>query len=96
MNFKKITPLALGLAAACLYSHADVVVTNDGAQLTGQITRIEAGVIHLTTTYAGNLEIQQAQVTSFETETPINVTDLPARSGSVLDSSMAFQQRQTR
>ena len=87
MNLKKITPLALGLAVACLYSQADVVVTKDGAQLTGQITRIEAGVIHLTTAYAGDLKIQQEQVSSFETDTPINVrlTDGTTLAGPVAD-----------
>ncbi|CAA6691776.1 MULTISPECIES: YdiY family protein [unclassified Lentimonas] len=73
MNLKTLTSLALSLTAASFASHADVVITTDGAQLTGQITKIEAGVIHLTTAYAGDLEIQQAQVASFETDTPVNV-----------------------
>ncbi|MBL6913696.1 MAG: hypothetical protein ISR40_08605, partial [Puniceicoccaceae bacterium] len=35
---------------------ADIVRTLDGAQLTGTITLIDQGVIHLDTTYAGTLK----------------------------------------
>ncbi|MFT4900769.1 MAG: putative salt-induced outer membrane protein YdiY [Lentimonas sp.] len=52
---------------------ADVVITTDGAKLTGSISRIEAGVIYLDTAYAGTLEIKQALVSSFETEAPLFV-----------------------
>lgn len=50
--------------------HADVVVTVDGARLTGRITLIDEGVIHLDTPYAGVLKIKQGQVASFETDAP--------------------------
>jgi len=49
---------------------ADVVRTKDGAQLTGTITLIDKGIIHLDTTYAGTLRIQQNQVESFESDSP--------------------------
>lgn len=49
---------------------ADLVRTNDGAQLIGTITLIDKGVIHLETAYAGTLKIKQAQVESFQSDTP--------------------------
>lgn len=52
-------------------SLADIVITNDGAQLTGTITQIDQGIIHLDTNYAGVLKIKQEQVASFETEEPV-------------------------
>jgi putative salt-induced outer membrane protein YdiY len=52
------------------WASADVVRTLDGAQLTGTITLIDKGVIHLDTAYAGTLKIQQEQVASFESEQP--------------------------
>jgi putative salt-induced outer membrane protein YdiY len=58
----------IGLNTAAL---ADKVITSDGAQLTGTITLIDQGVIHLDTAYAGVLEIKQEQVASFETEEPV-------------------------
>jgi putative salt-induced outer membrane protein YdiY len=52
---------------------ADVVITHDGARLTGQISLIDAGLIHLETAYAGMLEIKQEEVASFETDEPVFV-----------------------
>jgi len=52
---------------------ADLVITNDGARLTGTITLIDQGIIHLKTPYAGTLKIKQEQVASFETETAVVV-----------------------
>ena len=60
---------------------ADVVITKDGARLTGEITLIDKGVIHLKTAYAGALKISQDQVDSFETEDPVVVR---LESGSVM------------
>lgn len=52
---------------------ADTVITEDGATLTGEITLINAGKIHLETTYAGTLEIDQSKVASFSTDQPVYV-----------------------
>lgn len=52
------------------FAQADVVRTTDGATLTGTITLIDKGVIHLDTAYAGTLEIKQDQVESFESDEP--------------------------
>ena len=54
----------------CSAAVADRVRTVDGAELTGTITLIDAGVIHLETSYAGTLKIKQDQVASFESDEP--------------------------
>ncbi len=71
---KRITTL-LALMAAALVApvHADVVLTKDGSRLTGEITLIDKGTIHLKTAYAGTLKVKQDQVASFETEEPVVV-----------------------
>lgn len=70
---KIVTTLGLALSIASSTAQADTVITNDGARLTGAITLIDAGVIHLDTSYAGTLEIKQAEVASFETDAPVFV-----------------------
>lgn len=67
---KLTTTIALALLFTTSLASADVVRTIDGAQLTGTITLIDKGVIHLDTAYAGTLKIQQDQVESFESEQP--------------------------
>ena len=65
---KLTSKIALTLLCTTCLATADVVRTIDGAQLTGTITLIDKGVIHLETPYAGTLKIQQEQVASFESE----------------------------
>ena len=62
---------SIGLIAGSLT--ADTVVTKDGAQLTGTITKIDAGMIYMNTDYAGTLEIDQSKVASFSTVNPVFV-----------------------
>lgn len=62
------TIIALTFLFTSTWASADVVRTLDGAQLTGTITLIDQGVIHLETAYAGTLKIKQNQVESFESE----------------------------
>ena len=50
------------------FAAADVVVTNDGARLTGRILNIGKGIIKLETAYAGIVNIDQKQVASFTTD----------------------------
>ena len=52
------------------FSSADILPTIDGTELTGTVTLIDKGVIHLDTTYAGSLQIKQGQVASFESDAP--------------------------
>jgi putative salt-induced outer membrane protein YdiY len=61
--------LSLLLCAAGALN-ADRIETTNGSILTGTITLIDKGVIHLETSYAGTLKIDQSQVASFESEEP--------------------------
>lgn len=72
-HFKTLSTLSLAVSLFSTAAQADTVITTDGARLTGSITLIDAGVIHLDTAYAGKLEIKQEQVTSFETDEPVFV-----------------------
>jgi putative salt-induced outer membrane protein YdiY len=47
-----------------------VIRTVDGSELTGTITLIDKGIIHLDTAFAGTLEIKQDQVESFQSDAP--------------------------
>lgn len=67
---KLIKIILPSLLITSAWASADVVRTLDGAQLTGTITLIDKGVIHLETSYAGTLQINQDQVASFESEEP--------------------------
>ena len=67
---KLITKIVLASLLTSTLASADVVRTLDGAQLTGTITLIDQGVIHLDTTYAGTLKIKQEQVESFASDQP--------------------------
>ena len=52
---------------------ADTVETTNGARLVGFIIKIESGLIHLETSYAGTLQIKQIEVVGFSTENPVFV-----------------------
>ncbi len=52
---------------------AGVVETHDGARLTGEITAIAGGVIHLETNYAGLVEVDLSKVSGFATEEEVFV-----------------------
>lgn len=67
---KKVTFCLLATLGISSFSSADILRTIDGALLTGTITLIDKGVIHLNTTYAGSLQIKQDQVASFESDAP--------------------------
>lgn len=67
---KKLTLSLLASLGMCSFSSADILRTIDGAVLTGTISLIDQGVIHLETTYAGSLQIKQDQVASFESDAP--------------------------
>jgi putative salt-induced outer membrane protein YdiY len=65
--------LALASLALVQFSNADLIITKDGSQLSGTITLIDRGVVHLDTAYAGSLKIKQDQIESFETDEPVVV-----------------------
>ena len=78
---KKVTFCLLATLGIVSFSCADTLRTIDGAVLTGTITLIDKGVIHLNTTYAGSLQIKQDQVASFESDAPRTVR---LKSGAVM------------
>ncbi len=61
---------ALGGAAR---APADVVATKNGARLVGKVTKIDGGIVYLTTDYAGALQVKQKEVTSIATDGPVAV-----------------------
>jgi hypothetical protein len=62
------------LAALCAARlAADVIETADGARIVGKIKLIHGGVILLSTTYAGDIKINQSLVTSITTDRPVAV-----------------------
>lgn len=69
---RTVTTTLLALAAASI-AQADVVETTDGGRLTGKIIAVDQGKITLETSYAGTLEIDQAQVSSFSSDSDVFV-----------------------
>ena len=66
--------LALSLCAICASRlSADVVETKDGSHIVGKVARIDAGSVVITTTYAGDITIKQAEVTGITTDAPLAV-----------------------
>jgi len=75
MTIIKYTLLSLSaLSYSLCTALADTVTTLDGARLTGSIRMIDQGFIHLDTTYAGTIKIQQSLVSSFHTDSPVSVS----------------------
>ena len=73
MKSKRTKTLAAFLTLCLPLAAGDVVLTKDGSKLTGTITLIDQGIIHMKTPYAGAIQLRQDQVASFETETPVVV-----------------------
>lgn len=71
MKFKYLTTILVA-AFLALTATADTVTTKDGSTLSGTITLIDKGVIHLDTPYAGKLELKQEEVASIESTSPLN------------------------
>lgn len=64
-------------AAAVLLAgaaYADIIVTKDGSTLNGKILGIDSGTITVQTDFAGEIEIEQAQVASITTDEPVYLT----------------------
>lgn len=59
-----ILAAALWGAGAC----ADVIQTKDGARIVGKITKIDAGELYVTTSYAGDIIVKQSEVTAVATD----------------------------
>jgi len=72
MHYHHLKTLLLILLLANV-AIADTVTTTDGSILNGTITLIDKGVIHIETPYAGKLELKQADVASFKTDSTLVV-----------------------
>ncbi len=83
--YRVLTALFCALLLGAAQAAADVVETKSGARLVGKVTKIEGGNIHLSTDYAGDLVIKQAEVASLSTDTPVFVR---LASGTVLEGTV--------
>ncbi|MEZ5274907.1 MAG: DUF481 domain-containing protein [Opitutaceae bacterium] len=78
---KSLTVAAALLSVTGLFlaqAGADTLTLSDGSILNGQIVRIEGGEITLSTAYAGELKVKQAQVTEIVTTEPVYVQTGPS------------------
>ncbi len=65
---------SLALSTCALFSPsllADTVGTTDGSVIQGKIIRASGGVVEIQTDFAGVLKIQQANIASLSTDTPV-------------------------
>ena len=65
--------LACAAALCAVRLAADVVETTDGARLVGKIKLIHAGIVTMSTDYAGDISVKQSLVRSISTDHPIAV-----------------------
>ena len=70
MRTKTLLSTAFFSLGASLSLSADLVQTTDGSRLNGEIVKIDAGTLHLETSFAGTLEIAMADVASFSSDDP--------------------------
>ncbi|MEO6246144.1 MAG: DUF481 domain-containing protein [Opitutaceae bacterium] len=76
MNKTNLIRASLALAAVALGAanlSADVVETKSGARIIGKVTKIDDGVVTVSTDYAGAITIKQSEVTAITTDAPIAV-----------------------
>lgn len=85
MNRTTLLSLGASFIPSTLGLQADVITTVDGARLTGTITLIDKGAIHIDTPYAGSIVVKQDQVSTFETEAPVVVR---LESGTVMEGAV--------
>lgn len=70
--FRVALTLVLATFGAAQLS-ADVVETKSGARIVGKVSKIDGGKVVVSTDYAGDISIKQADVTSITTDAPIAV-----------------------
>lgn len=74
----KKTIFYAALCIATSLGHADVIHFANGDQISGDLVSIRDGVVAVKTSYAGDLAIQQSEVTAIETDEPWVVKDTGA------------------
>jgi Protein of unknown function, DUF481. len=84
----RTTLLCLAAALLTLRVQADVVETNNGARLVGEIEKIDDGHIVMKTAYADVITIKQSDVTAITSDKPISVR---LESGTVLEGTVTTQ-----
>src|SRR5215207_3290758 len=68
------TSLAIALSGLITAQlSADTVEIKNGARIIGKITKIDAGSVVVSTTYAGTITIKQSEVTSIATDAPVAI-----------------------
>jgi putative salt-induced outer membrane protein YdiY len=76
MNLR-ILPRTITLLALAVFvvapAFADVVEIRNGARIVGKVTKIDGGNVYVTTDFAGDLTIKQAEVTGITTDAPVVV-----------------------
>ena len=64
-------------------AHADEVLLTNGDRLTGQVVKMEDGVLSLKTTYGGEIKIAWGEVQSIKTDKPITLK-VPGKSNGIV------------
>jgi hypothetical protein len=74
-SFPRRFPKAISTLLLCvpLLLEADTIETRNGSRIVGKIDKIDAGSVTITTDYAGQLTVKQAEVTSITTDQPVAV-----------------------
>jgi hypothetical protein len=80
--------IKLSLLSLCvgLVASADVIQTKDGARLVGTVTGINGGKITLSTTYAGDIMVDQAEVVSMTMDDALSIR---LDNGTVMEGTIA-------
>ena len=71
---KKLITIIATILVFATASFADVIVTKTGSTIVGKIQGIEDGKIKIVTDFAGEIEVDQAQVEQLSTDEPIFVS----------------------
>jgi len=74
MNKNKVLTLsAVAFATIVGLARADVIETKNGARIVGKVTKIDGGSVVVATDFAGEIKINQADVTGITTDAPVAV-----------------------
>lgn len=67
---------ALIIGAALLTTSAlfaDIIETKDGSRLNGKVSQVDAGVVVISTDFAGDIKIKRSEIVAITTNAPINL-----------------------
>ena len=66
-------PVLIALLGASAIAYGDVVETKNGARLVGKVLSIDGSAVLMSTEYAGDIKVKQADIVSITTDAPQNV-----------------------